>query len=224
MLIWPWIFVVVVWAKKGIQMNIHVAKVVKDNPQATTYFITFICSIISMIVSTFFSLSIIRFSQELVSHYKPTRPFHLRVLLAFRHRNWPWGKSWKDVKYLMSKQRWWPAALVILCVLIFPQLISSTASLVTPAPFNRTAILNGTELDFSSTDADCLDWFEANPLSNACDWQVSRTYPQYHGMPYRTHIAIRHIKTCNTPTVLERTKWSMSWKPVVVVSVINLNY
>ncbi|KAG5650847.1 hypothetical protein H0H81_010762 [Sphagnurus paluster] len=33
------------------------------------------------------------------------------------------------------------------------------------------ANLNGTEIDFSSADADCLAWFEANPLSESCDWQ-----------------------------------------------------
>jgi len=173
MLIWPWIFFGVVWAKKGIQVNNHVAKVITNNPQPTTYFITLICSIISMIVGALFSLSIIRFAQELVSHRQPTEPFTLSVLLAFRHQNWPWGKSVKDAKYLMAKKRWWPAVLLIICVLTFPQLISSTTSLLTPAPFNRTVALTGTELDFSSTASDCLAWFAARPISNNCDYQVS---------------------------------------------------
>jgi len=178
MLIWPWLFFGIVWAKKGLQMNNHVARLVKENPHATTYFITLICSIISMIVTALFSLAIIRFAQELVTYHTPTRPFHLRVLLAFRHQNWPWGKSWKDVKYLMNKNRWWPAALVVVCILTFPQLMSSTTSLLTPGPFNRTAILAGTELNFSSNETDCLAWFEAHPRSNNCGWQVNQTYSQ----------------------------------------------
>jgi hypothetical protein len=196
MLIWPWIFFGVVWAEEGIQMNNHVAQVITNNPHATTYFITLICSIISVIVSALFSLSIIRFAQELVTHRQPTEPFTLRVLLAFRHQNWPLGKSVKDAKYLMSEKRWWPSLLLILCLLTFPHLISSTTSLLTPTPFNRTVGLTGTELDFSSTASDCLTWFAANPISNNCSWQVSYSeipqdtsliacrYQSYKGMQY----------------------------------------
>jgi len=178
MLIWPWVFFGVVWAKKGIQMNNRVARVVREHPQPTTYIITLICSIITMIITTFFSLAIIRFAQELVTHHKPTRPFHLTVLLALRHQTWPWG--WKEVKFLMSKNRWWAVLLVVLCILTAPHLISSTTSLLTPVPFSRMASLTGTELNFSSNDTDCLAWFKAHPLSNDCDWQVNQTYSQYH--------------------------------------------
>ena len=174
MLIWPWIFFGIVWAKKGIQMNNHVAEVVRNNPHATTYFVTLICSIIAMIVTAFFSFAVIRFAQELVTRYQPTRPFYLRVLLAFRHQTWPWGKSWKDVKYLMKPGRWWPTILVIICILTFPHLVSTTTSLLSPIPFNRTANLHGTELDFTSTDSACLNWYRANPKSNNCDWEVSQ--------------------------------------------------
>jgi len=174
MLVWPWIFFGVVWAKHGIQMSNHVAEVVTKHPHTATYFITLICSVISMLVSALFSFAIIRFAQELVSR-RPTRPFHLRVLLAFRHQSWPWGKSWEDVKYLSKGSRWWPALLVIICLLTFPNLVSTTTSLITPMPYNRTATLIGTELDFSSTDTSCLDWYRANPYSSNCDWQVSRS-------------------------------------------------
>ena len=196
MLIWPWIFFGVVWAKKGIQMNNHVAQVLTNNPHATTYFITLICTIISMIVSALFSLSIVRFAQELVTYRSPTRPFTASVLLAFRHRNWTFGRSVKDAKYLMSRRRWWRALLLIICLFTFPHLISSTTSLLTPASFNRTVALAGTELDFSSSALDCLTWFAANPISNNCSWEVSLSeppqdtsliacgYQSYKGMQY----------------------------------------
>ena len=163
MLVWPWIFFGVVWAKGGLQMNNHLSKVVRYYPQATTYLITFICNIISLIIGELFSLSIIRFAQEFVTYRTPSRPFHLRVLLALRHQTWPWGKSVKNVKYLMTKDRWLPAVSVIICALIFPHLTSSTTTLLTPTSFNRTAALTGTEVDFSSIDAECLAWFENSP-------------------------------------------------------------
>jgi hypothetical protein len=173
MLVWPWIFFGVVWAKGGLQMNNHLAKVVTNHPQATTYFITFVCSINSLIIGELFSLAIIRFAQELVTYRKPTRPFHLTVLLAFRRQTWPWGKSMKDAKYLMTSGRWWPAVSVIICALVFPHLISSTTTLLTPTLFNRTADLTGTELDFSSTDPECLFWSESSLDTQQCSWKVS---------------------------------------------------
>ena len=163
MLVWPWIFFGVVWAKEGLQMNNHLSKVVRNHPQATTYFITFICNIISLIIGELFSLSIIRFTQEFVTYRKPTRPFYMTVLSALRHQTWPWGKSVKNAKYLMTKDRWLPAVSVIICALVFPHLTSSTTTLLTPTSFNRTAALTGTEVDFSSTDAECLAWFENSP-------------------------------------------------------------
>ena len=115
MLIWPWIFFGVVRYKDGIKFSNNLSTVVTTNPHATTYFITLICSIISMSVGYLFSGAIIRFAQEWITD-KKTRPFHLQVLLALRHQGWPWGKS---LKYLVRKDTWWPAALVVLCVLTF---------------------------------------------------------------------------------------------------------
>ena len=159
-------------------MNNHLANVAQNHPHTTTYFITFISSIISLIIGELFSLAVIRFAQELVTYRKPTQPFHLTVLLAFRRQTWPWGKSTRDVKYLMTKDRWWPAVSVILCALIFPHLTSSTATLLSPTSFNRTAILTGTELDFSSTDAGCLSWFNNSLTNPNCGWQVSWMNPE----------------------------------------------
>ena len=172
MLAWPWAFFGAVWIRGGVQLSNHMAKVVTNNPHATTYFITLICSIISMITGALFSLAIIRFAQEFVSHGKRTRPFHLRILSSFRHQTWPWGMSIGGAKYLVNKDRWWPAVLLILCILTFPHLISSTASLLAPITFNRTADLTGTEVDFSG-GPDCQAWFNNNPLKNNCGYQVS---------------------------------------------------
>ena len=130
------------------------------------------------IVTALFSYAIIRFSQEWITSHKPNRVFHLKVLLAFRHQALPWGLNLKDVKYLTSKDRWWPAILVLICFFTFPHLVSSPTSLLSPGPFNQTVILNGTELDFSSTDVNCLDYLKSkplNPLSNNCTYNVSQT-------------------------------------------------
>ena len=174
MLFWPWIFFGIVWVKKGIQMNNRDAEFVKEHPHITTFLFTLIANIISIIVTTLFSSAIIRFAQEWV-YGQSTRAFHLTVLSAFRHQTWPW-MGWQDVKSLSAEKRWRFAPLVAVCILTFVVLTSSTTSLITPALFNRTAILTGTELNFSSNDTDCLAWFNAHPRSNNCDWQVSQLH------------------------------------------------
>ena len=155
------------------------AKVVTNNPHATTYFVTLISSIIAMITGALFSLAITRFAQELVNHRSPIRPFHLRVLLSFRRQTWPWGKGVKGAKHLIRRNRWWPAVLLIVCIFTFPHLISSNASLLAPILFNRTADLTGTEIDFSG-GVNCQDWFNNNTLSNNCDYQVSDINSKRH--------------------------------------------
>ena len=169
MLVWPWIFWGIVWSQRGIQMNEHVAKVVMDNLQVTTFFMTLLGNIASVIVSTLFSSAIIRFSQELVER-KGVTVFDVSMLSAFRYQRWPWGM--RDLNRSFVRTRWLRMVLIVGCVAAFGFVPSSVTSLITPVPFNRMAPLNGTELDFSSIDTDCLDWFTANPIGN-CEWKVS---------------------------------------------------
>ena len=64
MLWWPWIFLAAIWAQGGVQMSDHIAKVVKNNPQRVSFFITLLGSIVSIIISILFSAAIVRFAQE----------------------------------------------------------------------------------------------------------------------------------------------------------------
>ena len=170
MLVWPWIFWGVVWSQHGIQMNEHIAKVVLENPQGTTFFITFLGNITSVIVSILFSSAIIRFSQEMVER-KGVTVFDVSMLSAFRYQRWPWGMA--DLNRLFVRTQWLRMVLIVGCIAAFGFVPSSVTSLITPVPFNRMALLNGTELDFSSIDPDCINWFTANPIHNNCDWKVS---------------------------------------------------
>jgi hypothetical protein len=154
MLVWPWIFWGVVWSQRGIQMNEHVARIVMDNPQSTTFFTTLLGNIASVIVSTLFSSAIIRFSQELVER-KGVTLFDVSMLSAFRYQRWPWGM--KDLNGPFVRTRWLRMVLIVGCIVAFGFVPSSVTSLITPVPFNRSADLKGTELDFSSIDTNCLE-------------------------------------------------------------------
>jgi len=170
MLVWPWIFWGVVWSQNGIRMNEQIAKVVMNNPHGTTFFITFLGNIASVIVSYLFSSAITRYSQELLER-KGVTVFDLSILSAYKYQRWPWGMD--DLNSPFVRTRWLRMVLIAGCIAAFGFVPSSVTSLITPVPFNRMASLKGTEIDFSSIDTDCLDWFAANPIHNNCDWNVS---------------------------------------------------
>ncbi|KAF9526285.1 hypothetical protein CPB83DRAFT_908542 [Crepidotus variabilis] len=166
----------------GIEMNPRAAKAVTDHPQATSYFVTLVGNIISLLVNFLFSTAIIRFAQEWVAKREYGKEqitvFHVSLLSAFRNRNWPWKVT--ELQHLVVQQRWLPVALVGACIAAFAFVPSGMTSLLNPVPFNRTIELKGSELDFSSNAPDCLQWFETNPISNQCDWKT------FNGLEYTT--------------------------------------
>ena len=173
MLLWPWIFLAVVWARGGIQINDHVAKGVIDYAQTTNFFVTLIANIVSIIVSILFSKATIRFAQEWITTNDHVTVFDISVISAFAHQSWPWSK--KDRKYLLVRDtgRWLPAVSVVVCIVAFALVVPGTTSLIAPVSFHRTVSLTGTELNFSPSAADCLDWFGAHLAPNNCGLGVS---------------------------------------------------
>ena len=152
-------------------MDDYIAKIVNHYPQRTSFFITLLGNIVSIIISILFSTAVVHFSQEWTTNNNHITIFDVSLMSAFRNQNWPWRI--KDRKYLLIQKRWLPAVLAGFCIAAFALVPSSVTSLLTPVSFNRTLPLIGTELDFSSNATDCLAWFGANPIPNACDWRVS---------------------------------------------------
>jgi len=173
LLLWPWVFLTIIWSRDGIQMDNHVAKVVKDYPQRTSFFITFLGNIVSIIISIIFSTAVVRFSQKWTTNNNHVTVFDVSLISAFQNQKWPWGI--KDHKYLLVRNRWLPAVLAGVCIASFALVPSGTTSLITPVPFNRRWPLTGTELDFSSNAADCINWFAEIPslsMTRFCGWKV----------------------------------------------------
>ena len=176
MLLWPWIFLSIIWACRGVQMDGNLAMVVKDHPQRTSFFITLFANIVSIIVSVLFSMAVVRFSQQWAMNRDHVTVFDVSLISAFRNQNWPWGI--KDHKYLLIRKRWLPAVLAGVCIASFAVVPSGTTSLITPVSFQKTWNLTGTELDFSSNDT-CYFFplFTNTPAhleDGDCFWNVSR--------------------------------------------------
>ena len=167
MLCWPWIFLATIWARGGVQMSDHIANVVKNNPQRISFFITLLGNIVSIIVGIIFSTAVVHFSQEWATNNDHVTVFHVSLISAFTNQSWPWGI--KDHRYLLVRNRWLPVVLAGACITAFALVPSGTTSLIAPVSFNRNWLLNGTELDFAPTAADCVDWFTANGEPDPCD-------------------------------------------------------
>jgi len=186
MLLWPWILLITIWLKGGIQMSDNMARVVKKHPQRTNFFITLFANIISIIVSILFSTAVVRFSQAWARNNDHVTVFDVSLISAFRNQNWPWGM--KDHKYLLIRNRWLPAVLAGACIAAFSLVPSGTTSLITPVSFNQTWPLKGTELDFSSNATVCTDWFRSTRNKGTCDWKVSRP-PQNGCLAKHTYLS-----------------------------------
>jgi hypothetical protein len=174
MLVWPWIFFGVVWGFGGLEMDAHLAKRAVDNPHTTNYFVTFIANIASTIIGTLVSMSVVRFARTWVAGTQDQESvtiFRISLLTAFKHHTIPW--SFSDRGSLFVQKKWFFVLLVVVWMGTFTAVTPAITSLITPVTFNKTAPINGTELNFASNAPECVSWFNAHILPETCGWQVN---------------------------------------------------
>jgi len=158
MLLWPWILLGNVYTKNGIQMNNHLAKVIITHPHSTNFVVTLIANVVCLIIDILFSFAVIRLAQEWIANNDNITVFDVSVISGLRHQTLPWNI--KEIKQLLVGTRVVPVSLVGICIGAFAFIPSGVTSLLTPVPFEKNATLQGVELDFSTSAADCLDWLE----------------------------------------------------------------
>ncbi|KAF8812670.1 hypothetical protein BYT27DRAFT_7239675 [Phlegmacium glaucopus] len=152
MLLWPWIFFSQVRDSDGIQMPDSLAIYVHAHPHVTSYFfLTFISTLINMILAYLFSTAVIRFSQEWITR-NDLNLFGLSLI----------------------------SALIIGCWAAFTFGISGFTSLLGPVSFERPFKVQGVELDFSTNDTTCLNYLRSNPNNISgpvCGWAMLGNIP-----------------------------------------------
>jgi len=161
----------------------HLAKAVQDHPVTTNFFTTFLSNIVSITVSSLFSVAVVRYSQGWVMNNDHVTVFDVSLISAFSHQNWPWSIT-NDLNHLLVQGRWFPVALAGVCMAAFSFVQPGITSLITPVSFYRMVPLKATEIDFSSNAADCGHWFKGHWVNN-CALPVSRL-PQ-KACPLTTH-------------------------------------
>ncbi|KAJ2926293.1 hypothetical protein H1R20_g10804, partial [Candolleomyces eurysporus] len=172
MVIWPWAFYGAISAKKGIQMPPGLSEYVLANPQQVSAVVTLLGTLNRIIATFLFGCAIVRYSQEWIN-IKEDRVtvFGMSALLAFRHMSFMWGIG-----------EWWALfrqgrRLVVLALLLlslggFALIPSGTAGLLAPGPYNKTSVVTGREVDFTTEDSECLGVMESSSIPNKCDWVV----------------------------------------------------
>ncbi|KDQ53324.1 hypothetical protein JAAARDRAFT_161814 [Jaapia argillacea MUCL 33604] len=173
LIIWPWIFYLVVAAKHGgLAMNPQTGAIVNKHPTETTWVVTNLSNILAMLVSYFFSSA----ARTLAIKWLGSRESNIRTLSFISaakspSQALPWiysNRSW----ILANAQGLQCGLALVMYFALLLLVLSGFNALLAPHPITRTSGLTGKELDFTSSDPDCVYWFENNaPDPTACNWQ-----------------------------------------------------
>ena len=168
---WPWIILGYVWRLGGVPASTSIVTWATTQPRSVTYVSTLFGTLFSALAALFFSTAIIRFSQKWFGQREEVDMFHVSFFMTLRYQFFPWG--WQDWSAL--KNRWYLFIVVAVCILAFGFIPSGISALLAPTPFQRTALLMGTELDFASSDPACLSWIrDHSPIRDRCMTFVSQ--------------------------------------------------
>jgi hypothetical protein len=170
MTVWPWIFFAVVMGKGGIEMHGRAAASAYNHPRDTTFVITALASVVTFIIDYLFARGVTSLAQKWVVH-KDLDIFHISFFTALKSHEFLWQRE--DWRELLRPGRLFLAPTVMLFIFTFTFVTSGLTSLLTPVSFTKTSALNGTELDFGSTDPGCISWFASSTFPDTCDWIVS---------------------------------------------------
>jgi hypothetical protein len=173
LLLWPWIFAGVLWRNHdqgGIRASAHISYLVLNHPHAVDFFVTAISGVIAAIMTHVFTTAVMCIYLD--------RPIHgtNKFITRFYHHlkrspsALPVAEIWRVVR---NNDK----SLMLLFTLVSFSLIFTVVgpgfnAILIPHPFIRNASLRGTELDFSSTNANCTAWINSIVFGD-CNWNVS---------------------------------------------------
>ena len=191
MLSWPWIFFGVVYTKtknhpntalfatdapkSGIQAGPFVANLYRNRRQTATFCITLLGTAVSLVISTLFSLSVRRISQEWTSERKVLKVFQVVLLAGFRRKSFPLGLQ--DLKKLTGRKRWSAVGAVCAYLGAMAVVTSGVSSLLTPVNviLQELVTASSNELDFAADAPECIQWISSTDLqviNGTCGYQV----------------------------------------------------
>jgi hypothetical protein len=188
LLVWPWVFAGVVWAhhgEGGIGASSDVTSLVLRHPRAVDFFVTTFTAIMAAAMTYVFTTAVMFiYRDRFVDHPDDLFVQFFRYVKA-PPQEWPLGTVWSIISNPDRRRKGLPLLSVLAFYsIVFTLIGPGLNALLIPHPFSRTTPLRGTELDFSSNDASCLEWINANPIPISCNWRVGTivvcAFPETH--------------------------------------------
>ena len=169
MLVWPWLLFAFAWSRSGLVASPSITTFVLANTQNISFLATLSGTIFAVISGVLFSTAIVRFSQKWIARRQEMDVFYISFFMTLKYQFFPWGIG--DVPTIGNK--WFLVMIVAACIFAFQFIPSGISALLTPTRFNKTEMLIGTELDFTSSAPDCISWLNAiQEIQEQCEWHV----------------------------------------------------
>lgn len=196
MLIWPWIFFGVVWQLDGLEMQHNAARIASRHTQDVAFFVTTISNGIGLLIGFLFGKAVSRLAQKWVVH-KDSTVAHVSLLTNLKNRSLPTS--------LFFQRRLLSVFIVVFYMSVFALVPGGITALLTPVIFPRHTDINGTELDFGSTNVSCIDWFNNNIIPHTCDWTVGSSQISWNDSVLICHLFLfRFTRVQITQNVLKK--------------------
>jgi hypothetical protein len=179
LLLWPWIFVGHIWANRdrgGVRASPSVSALVQNHPHDVDFFVTTISYAIGFLMAYSYSRAIAIYYDNWYSPNPESRDEGSLDHQFFQYWRVPtieWSLQvvWRTI--IKNRQGLHLLAVLIFYMLIFVFIGSGLNAVLIPHAFTRTMSLEGNELDFTSTNATCVQWLADNPIPSTCNWIVS---------------------------------------------------
>ncbi|TFK65200.1 hypothetical protein BDN72DRAFT_900914 [Pluteus cervinus] len=172
LLLAPWIFYGVVVLKDQLALSRSTAETIARNPRTTTHIVVTLGGLVSTAVTLLFSAAVVCVAQKWISISDTTPNRALTrskdsalqnfdkypVRIEYLGRLAQLG-SLQPLFALNSRRALAVTALALVVYAIGNQALAGISAVFTPQALNLTTPFTGFEIDLSSTDATCIDWY-----------------------------------------------------------------
>ncbi|TFK71632.1 hypothetical protein BDN72DRAFT_895469 [Pluteus cervinus] len=183
LLIAPWIFYGIVVHKTQLILGRSAAEQVANHPRTTTHAVVTLAGLLSTAVTFLFGASVVCVAQKWIATHKPP-PADLIAANSDRRLTGTDKKPLrigylgrlakiKGLQPVLAFNSRRARALTILAFLLYTscnQATAGIAAMFTPQPVSLTTSLTGSEIDFASTDTECIAWYQAHPPPQTCGY------------------------------------------------------
>ena len=138
--------------------------------QESAFFVASIAGVISIVIVYQFQTAVAILAQAIPAReehiFRNTTRIELGVfLIALKARSFS--------SFLFCQRRYGLFFIAMMFAVPFNFVTSGITALLLPISFTRGVSVNATELDFTSNQTDCINWFNDNSISSNCGWKVS---------------------------------------------------